>query len=501
MHMMQRMRISTKLLWIGGFFLLFMLGFAVYNARVIYSRLYEEREAGLRALVHKASNMVKRYVEMEKAGTLSREQAQSSAMEAVRGLRNGSSDYVFIRGGNGYRLAIVHPDPRKEGIESDGSKQPDGMTLTEVYRKAMKTADFSVVKLYAKRPDGDKIIQKLNAVERIPEWGWVVASGIYIDDLDELFVEFLIRYALIFLAIVSIPGIVGYSIIRGIIHSIKLAVEKSNQLADGNFRIQFEVGSSDEIGDLMRSMKTMVEKLAPVIRGVREASESLSNASGDLSSTAMELSQSSSDQAANVEEVTASLQEMTITIDQNETSADSTNMVTMKVADDTKQGGEAVLATVDAMNRIAERIGIIDEIAYQTNLLALNAAIEAARAGEHGKGFAVVSSEVRKLAERSQVASQEIRQVAEESVSLSVRAGDLLRDIVPAIQNASELVNGIASASKEQARRVGEVSRSIVLLDQSTQSSAAAAEELSATAEETNAQAEELSHLMNFFKV
>jgi methyl-accepting chemotaxis protein len=156
--------------------------------------------------------------------------------------------------------------------------------------------------------------------------------------------------------------------------------------------------------------------------------------------------------------------------------------------------------TVQAMKDIARKIGIIDDIAYQTNLLALNAAIEAARAGEHGKGFAVVAGEVRKLAERSQVAAQEIGEMAGTSVAVAEKAGKLLGEMVPAIQKTSDLVQEIAAASQEQSTSVGQINTTMGQLNEITQRSASSAEELAATSQEMSGQAQILQQLIGFFK-
>jgi methyl-accepting chemotaxis protein len=252
---------------------------------------------------------------------------------------------------------------------------------------------------------------------------------------------------------------------------------------------------------LKDAINNTISKLSETIAQIITAADALSNASGQVSATAQSLSQSSSEQAASVEETTASLEQMTASVAQNTENAKVTDNMATKAAKEAGEGGEAVGKTVDAMKSIADKIGIIDDIAYQTNLLALNAAIEAARAGEHGKGFAVVAAEVRKLAERSQVAAQEIGQLAGSSVKMAEQAGSLLKEMVPTIQKTSDLVQEIASASQEQSTGVGQINNAMGQLNKATQQNASASEELAATAEELGGQAGQLQQLMEFFSV
>lgn len=256
-----------------------------------------------------------------------------------------------------------------------------------------------------------------------------------------------------------------------------------------------------DFATLKDAINNTIDKLSETIAQIITAADALTNASGQVSATAQSLSQSSSEQAASVEETTASLEEMTASVSQNTENAKITDTMASKAAKEAGEGGDAVGKTVDAMKSIADKIGIIDDIAYQTNLLALNAAIEAARAGEHGKGFAVVAAEVRKLAERSQVAAQEIGQLAGSSVKMAERAGSLLTEMVPSIQKTSDLVQEIASASEEQSTGVAQINTAMGQLNKATQQNASASEELAATAEELGGQAGQLQQLMEFFAV
>jgi methyl-accepting chemotaxis protein len=295
--------------------------------------------------------------------------------------------------------------------------------------------------------------------------------------------------------------IIAIWVTRSITTPIFGVVSLAERIAKGDLRETVEVSSSDEIGNLQAAMGAMVEKLGEIISEVRGGSEALTAASQQVSATSQTLSQGTGEQAASVEETTSSLEEMSASITQNASNSQQTEQMAKEGAENAAQSGRAVGETVVAMKDIAEKVSIIEEIAYQTNLLALNAAIEAARAGEHGKGFAVVATEVRKLAERAQSASKEIGERATGSVKVAEQSGRLIGDLVPAIRKTADLVQEVSAASQEQSTGISQVSKAMATVDQVTQRNASAAEELSSTAEEMASQAESLLQLMDFFKV
>ncbi|WP_396643551.1 methyl-accepting chemotaxis protein [Methylomonas sp. 2B] len=290
-------------------------------------------------------------------------------------------------------------------------------------------------------------------------------------------------------------------IIDGIVLPVNEAIEVLTLVEQGDLTRAVKGNYRGQLGEFKDTVNNTLAKLSQTIAEVVSAANQLGNASEQIQSTSQALSQAASEQAAGVEETSASIEEMAASIGQNAENAKVTDGMATKASQEAVEGGAAVKQTVEAMKSIAGKIGIIDDIAYQTNMLALNAAIEAARAGDHGKGFAVVAAEVRKLAERSQIAAQEIGQLAETSVSTAESAGRLLDAIVPSIAKTSDLVQEIAAASQEQSAGVSQVNTAMNQMNQITQQNAAASEELASTAEEMTGQAEQLQGLMSFFKI
>jgi methyl-accepting chemotaxis protein len=303
----------------------------------------------------------------------------------------------------------------------------------------------------------------------------------------------------------------GVSLVLGLLLSVLIArvisrplneaVQAADRIAEGDLTVRITSETQDEAGRLLAALQRMVQKLAQVIGEVREGASALASASAQVSASSQSLSQGTSEQASSVEETTSSLEQMTASITQNRGHGRQMEQMAVQGAKDAEEGGRAVKETVAAMGSIAEKISIIEEIAYQTNLLALNAAIEAARAGEHGKGFAVVATEVRKLAERSRTAAKEISGLATGSVKVATRSGQLLEELVPSIRKTADLVQEVVAASAEQTSGVTQMNKAMQHVDQVTQRNASASEELASTAEELSSQAEALSQLVSFFRM
>jgi len=303
------------------------------------------------------------------------------------------------------------------------------------------------------------------------------------------------------LVLIVISVVLVFVISMAITKSMDRTVVIANRLSEGDMTVDIEAEGKDEIGMLMGAMQRMVERWRQIIADMSNNASTLMGAAEQVNATVQNLSQSASEQAASVEEIGASLESINAAIQKNSDNSRITNEKAAAASVEANESSESVRSTLQAMTSIADKVVIIDDIAYKTNLLALNAAIEAARAGEHGKGFAVVADEVRKLAERSQNEAMEITGLASESVKIAGKTGEQLEQLVPRIQETSTLVNEITFESEAQASSVSQVNESIGQMEKVAQQNAAAAEELAATAEEMNAQAEQLQQTIAFFKV
>jgi methyl-accepting chemotaxis protein len=280
--------------------------------------------------------------------------------------------------------------------------------------------------------------------------------------------------------------------------NLRATAAMADEIAQGDLTVQPKpLSDKDTLG---LSLQSMVERLRSVVADALSAADNVSSGSQELSATSEQMSQGATEQAAAAEQASASMEEMAANIKQNADNAAQTEKISRQSAKDAELSGEAVTRAVDAMRTIADKIGIVQEIARQTDLLALNAAVEAARAGEHGKGFAVVASEVRKLAERSQTAAAEISAVSGDTVKAAQEAGDMLQRLVPDIRKTAELVSEISAACREQDVGANQINEAIQQLDKVTQQNAGASEEMSATSEELAAQAEELQASIAFFR-
>jgi methyl-accepting chemotaxis protein len=313
-------------------------------------------------------------------------------------------------------------------------------------------------------------------------------------------------------------GVGSWFLITSVFRSLggepELAVDTVRSIASGDFTTAVSLQPGDD-ASLLHGIETLRRKLGTLIQDVRKTSNAVDSAAGDINSGIERLSSRTSDQAASLEETASSMEEMTVTVKRNADNARHANELAIEARDQAQRGGEVAMRAIGAMSeintssrRIADIIGVIDEIAFQTNLLALNAAVEAARAGEQGRGFAVVASEVRNLAQRSATAAHEIKALIQDSVAkvqdgskLVDESGKHLSDIVGAAKKVADIIGEISSASQQQASGLDQVNGAIMQMDESTQQNAAMAEETSGVAASMASQAKELIQLISLFKI
>lgn len=371
-----------------------------------------------------------------------------------------------------------------------------------------------VVEYYYEKPNTKELIKKMSAGQYFEPWKWVVITGFYIDDVEKIMAEqketvlSAKRRILITIAVISgiLILIVGLSILylnKLIVRTpLKKATDRLSAMAQGDISLtkQNHFGN-DEVGIMLQSQQEMVEKLNKIISTAENVTTKIvSNCTG-LQSKSQMLSQGANELAASVEEVSSSMEQMLANIEQNSDNSKQTNKIALDASSRIKMSSEATLNAVGSMQHIAERITVINDIAFQTNILALNAAVEAARAGDHGRGFAVVAAEVRKLAERSKVAATEISEVSSGTLSNAKNAGKELENLVPEINKTVRLVQEITSSSQEQAAGAVQINNAIQQLNSVTQQTASASEEIASNAESLMQMAEQLKEVISFFKL
>jgi methyl-accepting chemotaxis protein len=317
---------------------------------------------------------------------------------------------------------------------------------------------------------------------------------------------------------VALATVLAVVLTRGLIQQLGGepgdVVRFAKAISEGDLNASLATRNGDSTS-IVAAMQSMRSRLTEIVVNVRGASDSVSSGARQLSMGNDDLSQRTQEQAAALEETASSMEEMTATVKQNSDNANQANLLASSARTHAERGGDVMTSAVKAMNdinsssrKIADIIGVIDEIAFQTNLLALNAAVEAARAGEQGRGFAVVATEVRNLAQRSASAAKEIKSLIEDSVDkvrtgteLVDQSGKALSEIMESIKKVSDIVAEMAAASREQATGIEQVNTAVAQMDETTQQNAALVEEAAAAAKSMEQQAQQVVAEVSFFRV
>ena len=327
--------------------------------------------------------------------------------------------------------------------------------------------------------------------------GIEVPTKVILSESNELLFRSIIAgiLGLIFLYIII------YYIAEKISNPVVKGVEFAKSISAGNLNTQLSIEQNDEIGDLAESLSIMAARLTKIISEVIQSSDTIAESSLELLDSSVKLAEGANNQAASSEEISTSMELVLSRIQQNTQNAKETEKIALQAVKGIQIGNESTQALIRSMNNIVQKISIVGEIAKQTNLLAINAAIEASRYGIEGKGFAVVAAEIKKLAERSQLAAKEINELSGLGLFQAKETGNILLEIIPDIEHTAQLVKQIAASSHEQKISSEEINSGIQQLNRVTQQNAGASFDLSVSSKNISKQAANLKNLIAYFKI
>ena len=544
MNSLRNVSISRRLWLILIVAMAMLLTLGLLMLQQIHDDLYQGKAQKTQHVVQVASGILNYYHDLETAGTLSREAAQKQALSVIRGLRYNQTDYFWI---NDQRpVMIMHPaNPKLEGQDLSGIKDPDGYALFNEMVTLTKAKGAGMIDYRWPKPGASAPVQKTSYVQLFEPWGWIIGSGVYVDDLQDEFYGQVWRASLIGLGIALIMALLVTMIARSIVRPLQESVNAMANIASGESDLtrSLDTHGQDEVTQLARHFNGFTSKLRSVVGQLQDSATALGQSSTDLGSNATQAQARSQQQSQQMEMVATAINEVTYGVQdvaknaeqaasemrdaeaqarQGQLNIDNSLQQIDSLSATINQAVEVIRTLAAESTQIGSVLEVIRSIAEQTNLLALNAAIEAARAGEQGRGFAVVADEVRLLAQRTQKSTAEIQSMIERlqghseaavkvigdssrasqlTIEQAGLAGESLNAIGQALRNLNGLNASIASATLEQSHVVEEINQNVTDAAGLSHSTALAAEQSSVDSEKLKNLSQHLNTVLKQFKV
>ncbi|WP_251140579.1 methyl-accepting chemotaxis protein [Rhodoferax sp. U11-2br] len=511
------MSIARRLTWLIASA---MLGLVLLASVFLWSEralILEERQAAVRQTVEIAQGVLTHFHGLETQGKLPPDEAKRQAIEMLRKLRYSGAEYFWIN--DMHPNIVLHPiKPELEGKDVSNLKSPTGQLIFVDFVNQVKTGGDGFVSYVWPKPGNTEPVPKISYVKGFEPWGWVIGSGVYVENVDAAVWRRTTGFAGGTLLLLGLLGALGLLISRSIQRQLggepSYVSALTQRIAQGDLAMHIDLKPNDS-SSMLFHIGAMRDTFATIVREVREGSESVATASAEIAHGNHDLSARTESQASSLEQTAASMEQLNGTVQHNADSAAQASQMAVQASSVAVQGGQVVAEVVDTMRgineasrRIGDIIGVIDGIAFQTNILALNAAVEAARAGEQGRGFAVVASEVRSLAGRSAAAAKEIKTLIDASVervasgtALVDQAGSTMTEVVSSISRLVDVMGEISAASRQQSLGVSQVGEAVTQMDQVTQQNAALVEEMAAAASGLKSRASDLVQIVALFKL
>jgi len=537
------MSLKIRFLAVVALAVLGLLASAAFWLTTERSRILREKQDKVRNLVQTADSIVRESYALQQAG-MPQAEAQKHAIQWLKCLRYDGDNYFWI---NDLRPSMVmHPTkPALDGTGLGDFKDPSGKALFVEMVATVRQSGSGFVEYEWPRPGSDRPVPKVSYVQGFAPWGWIVGTGIYVDDVNTIWRKNAAKSAAVMLLIMALLCVTSYSMYQRMFAPLNGMVARMQDVAqgEGDLTRRLEVPPDREVAELARAFNTFMDKLQAILATVARHVGNLAAAGEEISATSRCQAEGAQQQTDQIRQVATATQEMAATVQEVTAVSNRTSEAAGKAAQAARHGGEVVEQTLVRMQAIAastgavaekiavlgrqsEQIGkivaVIDDIADQTNLLALNAAIEAARAGEQGRGFAVVADEVRKLAERTTSATKEIagmirgvqdgtrvaveairdsNQEVDRGVSATREAGMSLREIIEISDRVGEMVSHIATSTMQQASATEDVNRSTEKIAEIATASANGARETNRALEDLARLAEDIQNQVGRFKL